>query len=62
MASCKKNAEFILYQVPNGEDVLVLLGSSWIRQYGIDSIIPGQHFTHFYIGCKIYQKTRSKQR
>lgn len=47
MAARKKNAEFILYQVPNGEDVLALLGSSWIKQYGIDSkgqVIEKKHF------------------
>lgn len=47
MTARKKSAEFILYQIPNGEDVLALLGSTWIRQYGIDSkgqVIEKNHF------------------
>ncbi len=31
-----KKAKFWFYQIPNGEDVLTMLGSNWIKEYGID--------------------------
>lgn len=47
MNAHKKNAEFIYCQIPNGEDILALLGSAGIKQYGVDGngqIIESKHF------------------
>lgn len=47
MTARRKSAEFILHHIPNGEDVLALLGSTWIRQYGVDSkgqVTDKKHF------------------
>lgn len=43
----KMNADFKFYEIPNGEDVLALLGSEWIREYGVDEkgkAISKNHF------------------
>lgn len=43
-----KKAEFRFYQIPNGEDVLALLGGNWIREYSVDA--DGKNITvnHFH--------------
>ena len=42
-----KKAKFRFYQIPNGEDVLPMLGSDWIKEYGIDekgNPVKNNHF------------------
>ena len=34
-----KKAEFRFYQIPNGEDVLALLGGNWIRESGKSGMV-----------------------
>lgn len=41
-AKKKQEMEFRYYEIPQGEQVLALLGNSWIREYGNDT--PNQHF------------------
>lgn len=42
-----KKAKFWFYQIPNGEDVLTMLGSNWIKEYGKGNdgdIVKTNHF------------------